>query len=262
MIFLALKPLSLLLLIGITFVASFDLDQQAGELFASFGGIAEPNKDLASEPQQKEGNNGLELIASNNPTHTTGEEYSEFPIFQSGNHKCPYNLNQPYSRRARLKRGEVCVPSRDDHGQAVQDSVQAEPEEENPQENAQPDDSPVYQKPLAPYKDKLLCPIPVAPWPVCGTVDSFYSHHQIIYPVMNAPMGWWIHEYCVPGVYLYSPRLVLCDYISLRRKQVLRESRLLTLLRLSAPRFPNVCNKLAREVVWCCGAVFSVKIPT
>lgn len=213
MISLTLKPLSLLLLISISFVANFDLDQQAGELFPSFGGIA--------EPQQTEGNNGLELIASNNPALTTGEQYSEFPILQSGNHKCPYNPNQPSSRRARSKRKEVCVPPRDDHGQSVQDNVQAEPEEEKPQESAQPDDIPVYQKPLAPYKDKLLCPIPLAPWPVCGTVDSFYIHHQIIYPVMNAPIGWWIHEYCVPGVYSYSPRRALYDCISLRRKQVL-----------------------------------------
>lgn len=213
MISLTLKPLSLLLLISISFAASFDLDQQAGELFPSFGGIA--------EPQQNGGNNGLELIASNNPTLTTGENYSEFPISQSGNHKCSYNPNQPSSRRARSKRKEVCVPSRDDHGQPVHDNIQAEPEEERPQGSAQPDGIPVYQKPLAPYKDKLLCPIPLAPWPVCGTVDSFYIHHQIIYPVINAPIGWWIHEYCVPGVYSYSPRRALYDCISIRRKQVL-----------------------------------------
>lgn len=199
MISLTLKPQSLFLLISISFVASFDLDQQAGELFPSFVGIA--------EPQKNEGNNGLELIASDNPT---GEKHSGFPIFQSGDHKCSYNLNQPSSRRARLKRKEVCVPSRDDHGQAVQDNVQAEPEEEKPQGSAQPDGNPVYQKPLAPYKDKLLCPIPLAPWPVCGTVDSFYIHHQIIYPVMNAPIGWWIHEYCVPGVLFHIPHAGPC----------------------------------------------------
>lgn len=253
MISLALKPLSLLLLIGITFVASFDLDQQAGKLFPGFGGIA--------EPQQNEGNDGLELIATNNPTLTTGEKHSESPMFQSGDHKCPYNPNEPSSRRARSKRGELCVPSRDDHGQPVQDSVQAEPEKEKPQESAQRNDSPGYQEPLAPYKDELLCPVPLAPWPVCGTVDSFYIHHQIIYPVMNAPMGWWIHEYCVPGVYLYSSHRALCDCISLRREQMLWESRLLIRLGLSAPRFPDVCNKLAREVVWCCAAVFPVMIP-
>lgn len=202
MISLTLKPLSLLLLISISFVASFDLDQQSGGLFSSFGGIA--------EPQKNGGNNGLELIASNNPT---GEKHSGFPIFQSGDHKCSYNPNEPSSRRARLKRKEVCVPSRDDHGQPVQDNVQAEPEEEKPQGRAQPDGIPVYQKPLAPYKDKLLCPIPLAPWPVCGTVDSFYIHHQIIYPVMNAPIGWWIHEYCVPGVYSYSSSRTLYDCI-------------------------------------------------
>lgn len=204
---LTLQPISLLLilLISISFVASFDLDQQeAGELFPSFGA------GIAAEPQKNEGNNGLlELIASNNiPTTltTTGGKYSEFAT-----HKCSYNNpNQPSSRRARSKRGEeVCVPSsRDDHDQqSVQDNVQAQPEEEKgkPQESAQPPDvSPVYEQPLAPYKDKLLCPIPRAPWPVCGTVDSFYIHHQIIYPVMSAPIGWWIHEYCVPGVYLYS----------------------------------------------------------
>lgn len=210
MISLILKTLSLLLLISITSVASFELEQQAGELFPGFGGIA--------EQQKNEGNNGLELIASNNPP---GEKYSEFPIFQSGDHKCSYNPNQPASRRARSKRKEACVPSRDDHGQSVQDNVQAEPEEERPQGSAQPDDIPVYQKPLAPYKDKLLCPILIAPWPVCGTVDSFYIHHQIIYPVTNAPIGWWIHEYCVPGVYSYSSRRTLYDCISLRRKQVL-----------------------------------------
>lgn len=213
MIFLALRALFLLLLIGITFVASFDLEQQAGELFSSFGGIDGPNHDLASEPQHNEGNNGFEPITGNNPTLTMEEKYSELPIFQSGNHKCSYNPNQPYSRRARSIRGEICVPSHDDHGPPMQDSVQAEPEEENPQESARPDNSPVDQKPLAPYKDKLLCPIPLAPWPVCGTVDSFYLHRQIIYPVMNAPIGWWIHEYCVPGVYLYSSTRALCDYI-------------------------------------------------
>ena len=203
MISLTLKPISLLLLlISSSFVASFDLDQQqAGEPFPSFGGIA--------EPQQNEGNNGLELFASNNnPTLTTTRgKHSEFAIFQSGTHSCSYNNpNQPSSRRSRSKREEVCVPSSsDDHDQPVQDNIQAQPEEEKPPESAQPPDiSPVYQQPLAPYKDKLLCPNPRAPWPVCGTVDSFYIHHQIIYPVMNAPIGWWIHEYCVPGVYLYS----------------------------------------------------------
>lgn len=213
MIFLTLKPaksLLLILLISISLVASFDLDQQqAGELFPSFDRIP-------AEPHQINGDNGLlELIASNNnPTilTTAGGKYSEFAIFQSGTHKkCSYNNpNQPSSRRrSRSKRGEeVCVPSsRDDHDQQpVQDNVQAQPEEEKPQpqESAQPDVSPVHEQPLAPYEDKLLCPIPRAPWPVCGTVDSFYIHHQIIYPVMNAPIGWWIHEYCVPGVYLYS----------------------------------------------------------
>lgn len=211
MISLTFNPQSLLLLISITSVASFDLNQQAGELSPSFGGIA--------EPQRNEGNNGLEPIASNNPTLTTGEKYSEFPIFQSGDHKCLYNPNQPTSRRARSKRGEVCVPSRDDDGQPVQDNVHADPEEKKSQESTQPDDSPVYQKPLTPYKDKLLCPIPLAPWPVCGTVDSFYIHHKIIYPVINAPIGWWIHEYCVPGMYLYSSRRALYDCISLGRKQ-------------------------------------------
>ena len=219
MIFFALRFLFLLVLIGITFVASFDLGQQAGELFSSFGGIDGPSHDLASEPQHNEGNNGFELITGSNPTLTMEEKYSELTIFQSGIHKCPYNPNQPYSRRARLIRREICVPSHDDYGPPVQDSAPAEPEEEKPQESARPDNSPVDQKPLAPYKDKLLCPIPLAPWPVCATVDSFYIHHQIIYPVMNAPIGWWIHEYCVPGVYIYIPQDGPCAItFGLRRK--------------------------------------------
>lgn len=201
---LVLKLLFLLLLIAIIFVASFDLDYQAAELLPSLGGIVKPNKDLASEAQQNEVNDGLELIASDNPTITTGDEYAESPLFQSGNDKCAYSPNQPSSRRARLKRGEMCMPSRNDNGHPIQENGQAEPEKDNPQESAQPGDSPVDQKPLAPYKDRLLCPIPLAPWPVCGTVDSFYIHYQIIYPVTNAPMGWWIHEYCVPGVYSVS----------------------------------------------------------
>lgn len=211
MISLVLKFLSLLLLITVASVASLDLDYQAGELLSSFGGIVGPNKDLLPEAQQNEVHDGLGLISSNNPTPTTGDENSESSLFQSENNKCPYYPNQPSSRRARSKRGEICVPPRDDNGQPVQASGQAEPGKKNPQESAQAGDSPVDQKALAPYKDQLLCPIPIAPWPVCGTVDSFYIHYQIIYPVTNAPMGWWIHEYCVPGVYLVSPRRALCD---------------------------------------------------
>lgn len=198
MISLVLNFLSLLLLIKVAFVASFDLDPQAGELLSSFGGIVEPNKDL---PPEAHVNDGLGLISSNNPTPETGDENSESTLFQNENNKCPDNPSQPSSRRARSKRGEICVLPHDDNGQSVHTSGQAEPEKKNPQESAQPGDSPVDQQLLAPYKDNLLCPIPLAPWPVCGTVDSFYIHYQIIYPVTNAPMGWWIHEYCVPGVY-------------------------------------------------------------
>lgn len=201
MISLVLNFLSLLLLIKVAFVASFDLDPQTGELLSSFGGVVEPNKDL---PPEAHVNDGLGLISSNNPTPTTGDENSESSLFQTENNKCPYNPSQPSSRRARSKRGEICVPPHDDNGQA-------EPEKKNPQESAQPGDSPVDKQLLAPYKDTLLCPIPAAPWPVCGTVDSFYIHYQIIYPVTNAPMGWWIHEYCVPGMYLVSPCRALCD---------------------------------------------------
>ena len=205
MISLVLNFLSLLLLINVAFVASFDLDPQAGDFLSSFGGIVEPNKDL---PPEVHINDVLGLISNNDPTTTTVDENSGSSLFQSENNKCPYNPNQPSSRRARSKRGEICVPPRDDNGQSVQASGLAEPEKKNPQENAQPVDSPVEKQPLAPYKDKLLCPLPLAPWPVCGTVDSFYIHYQVIYPVTGAPMGWWIHEYCVPGMYLVSPR---CD---------------------------------------------------
>ena len=188
-------------MITINFVASFDLDPQADELWPSRDGVVEPNNDLASGAQQNGGKNGLHLIAINHPTLTMGGESSGSPLFQSGNDKCSYNPNQPSSRRARSKRGERCNPSRADPGQSVQDSSQAKPENQNPQDSAQPGDSHIYQAPLVPYKDELLCPVPHAPWPVCGTVDSFYIHYQIIYPVTNAPMGWWIHEYCVPGMY-------------------------------------------------------------
>lgn len=237
---LVLKLLFFLLLITIiTFVVSLDLDHQAGELIPNLGGIVEPSMDIASEAQQNEANDGLELFASNDPTLTTGDENSESPLFQSGNDKCSYNHNQPSSRRARSKRGEICRPSRDDTGQPVQNSGQAEREKENPGESPKPGDSPVDQSPLSPYKDRLLCPLPLAPWPVCGTVDSFYIHYQIIYPVTNAPMGWWIHEYCVPGVYLVYPRRALSDSISLRRKQILKESWLLIRLVYISPTVPT-----------------------
>lgn len=208
MLFTVLNFLSLLLLINAGFVASFDRDPKASELLSSFSGILEPNKDL---PPEAHANDRLGLISSIDPTTTTGDEKSKSSLLQSENNKCPYNPNQPSSRRARSKRGEICVPPLDDIGQSVHASELTEPEKKNPQENAQPGDSPAEQKPLAPYKDNLLCPIPLAPWPVCGTVDSFYIHYQIIYPVTNAPMGWWIHEYCVPGMYLVSQRRALCD---------------------------------------------------
>lgn len=237
---LVLKFISLFLSITNAFVASFDLDHQASEPLPGLGWIVEPNTDLASEAQQNGANDGLELLTINHPTIMMGDENPESPLFQSGNHLCPNNPNQSPSRRARSKRGEICPPSRDDNSPPVQNSGQAEPEKENSQESAQPSDSPVNQKPLAPYKDRLLCPVPLAPWPVCGTVDSFYIHYQIIYPVTNAPMGWWIHEYCVPGVYLFFPRRALCDSISLRRQETeFKRSRLLICLVYDSPTLPT-----------------------